>query len=223
MTTSSQFTIAPYSLEEIGKNGGGTVKTRVLGFWSEDVMTLYVSRKSARPAQGTERTHEWTCEISHSSGGRDPKDVADGLEAEVNFAQALIALAAVGMGIRQQADKLEAAFQRQWAAQEVQLAEEARAKAERVAADAMLGRDGAMSLLYAARKAAVVSGREAVVTAFPLGESRPGTAHTFRFNASRSGSGRVTVRHFGNVIGNADLIKTLAGYSARSHIATEAA
>ena len=102
-----QFEINPYNLLDIGSNGYGTISVRIDGYWSRDPITLYISREFRRTAED-----EWKITLSHSSGGREPKQVKDDMDAAINFAAAISALATLGKEIRDQhTPVLEAAFQ----------------------------------------------------------------------------------------------------------------
>ena len=101
-----QFKINPYNLLDIGSNGHGSISARIDGYWSSDPITLYISREWFRQEDG------WKITLSHSSGGREPKQVKDDMDAAINFAAAMTALANLGKEIRDQyIPALEAAYQ----------------------------------------------------------------------------------------------------------------
>jgi len=102
-----QFEINPYNLLDIGSNGYGSISARIDGYWSRDPITLYISRGYRLTAEGG-----WKITLSHSSGGREPKQVKDDMDAAINFAAAMTALANLGKEIRDQyTPALEAAYQ----------------------------------------------------------------------------------------------------------------
>ena len=103
-----QFEINPYSLLDIGSNGYGSISARIDGYWSSDPITLYISREYRL----TQAEGGWKITLSHSSGGREPKQVKDDMDAAINFAAAMTALANLGKEIRDQyTPALEAAYQ----------------------------------------------------------------------------------------------------------------
>ena len=88
----TRYEITPFNLADIGYNGYGAIRTKVEGYWSQDVITLYIDRRYG--------SKEWTVKLSHSSGGRDTKVVECDMEAEMNFAVALNVVAALGLNIK---------------------------------------------------------------------------------------------------------------------------
>ena len=88
-----QFTINPYDLQEIGQAGHGRVTVKIKGYWSHDPITLYINRHFGTKAK------PWTLTLSHSSGGRDPKEVENDMDAAINFAAAMTAVAQIGKEI----------------------------------------------------------------------------------------------------------------------------
>lgn len=103
-----QFEINPYNLLDIGSNGYGSISARIDGYWSSDPITLYISREYRL----TRSEGGWKITLSHSSGGREPKQVKDDMDAAINFAAAMTALASLGKEIRDQyTSALEAAYQ----------------------------------------------------------------------------------------------------------------
>ena len=217
-TSSSPFVIAPYSIADLGKNGGGSIEVKVQGFWSS-VATLYVRRKVAydfEPETAIE-TVTWACEPSHSSGGRDPKELADDLEAEDNFAQALSALVVLGRHIRIQADVLERHYVSECAVRAAELSAKKQAKLVRYAADTPLGFGAAHDLFNAASAIANGPGLRpgfAKITLINRGDLPTDMPTTLELTATRSG--RVTVRKNGSVVSKADALEALSVSSHRS-------
>jgi hypothetical protein len=112
----------------------------VKGYWSTDVISLYIQRTWANDGQ-------WNLTISHSSGGRDPKQVLEDADAEENFGLALVAAAKYGREVMSQDLELEKIYQEgRRLAREAQAAAEAAQKAL-VEADAPLGAEKALRLL----------------------------------------------------------------------------
>jgi hypothetical protein len=88
----TNFEIAPFNLADIGYNGYGAIRTKVRGYWSQDVITLYVEHQFG--------SKEWGIRLSHSSGGRETTVVECDMEAEINFAEAIKAVAEIGLDIK---------------------------------------------------------------------------------------------------------------------------
>lgn len=80
------------------------IKFNVLGYWS-DVITLRVRRdfKSSNA--------EWSASVSHSSGGRDTKVIISDIEAERNFAKAILAAADLADELMTRVPEFEQKFQ----------------------------------------------------------------------------------------------------------------
>ena len=117
---------------KIGNSGYGRVTGKIHGYWSHDSITLYIQRD-------TFGSKKWRVTLSHSTGGRDTKEVASDLDAEINFGQALIAMAQFGKEVEQRFEELESFYQARLEADRIarKAAEEAtRAKIE---ADTPLG------------------------------------------------------------------------------------
>ena len=133
------YTIQPYDINEIGRSGYGRITAKIQGFWSSDPITLYVERRTYGDDKG------WRVTLSHSSGGRDPKEVASDVEAARNFAGAMIALADIGETfIADHGVALEAAYEAE-RARSLALAE-----AEKAAKVAAIEADPAIGLAVAA-------------------------------------------------------------------------
>ena len=92
--------VAPWTLESIAERGSESIQVHAHGFWS-DCITIYV-RHEWNFQVGAGVSFKWAYQVSHSSGGRDSAEVADDLEAEGYFAQALLAAIEVAKQIRAQ-------------------------------------------------------------------------------------------------------------------------
>ena len=137
--TNPNFEIAPFNLADIGYNGYGAIRTKVRGYWSQDVITLYVERQFG--------SKEWDIRLSHSSGGRDPKVVECDMEAEMNFAEAIKAVAEIGLDIKyNQIALLEENYQRRIQDDKEKMA------AEKAALDAAFAADKAIGIALARYK-----------------------------------------------------------------------
>jgi len=132
-------TVQPYDINEIGSSGYGRITAKIQGYWSSDPITLYVQRNNYGSDEG------WKTSLSHSSGGRDSKEVVSDMEAARNFASAMIALADIGETlIAEHGVALEAAYEAERARR---LAVEEAEKAAKVAA---IEADPAIGLAVAA-------------------------------------------------------------------------
>ena len=143
-----QFEINPYNLLDIGSNGYGSISARIDGYWSSDPITLYISREFRRAVEDG-----WKITLSHSSGGREPKQVKDDMDAAINFAAAMTALANLGKEIRDQyTPALEAAYQVRMTELR-QLEEKARAaRAAKIEADKPYGMSRATGIIESMNK-----------------------------------------------------------------------
>ena len=132
MTTHS---ITPYDLEEIGRNGYGSINCKILGYWSSNPITLYINRQGWSGA-----APQWNVTMSHSSGGREPKEVESDMEAAINFADAMRELAIIGRDLLlTYGDTLESFYQQQCEVYRIQREAERDAFAAKFAADPAMG------------------------------------------------------------------------------------
>jgi hypothetical protein len=127
--------------EKIGSNGRHTVRCNVQGFWT-DVITMYVEREGFN-------IHSWKIKISHSSGGRDTKEVESDIEAEINFANAIIALAQFGKEIEQQFEQFENFYQAAMIKNRAEWEAQQKAKQELIEGDVAMSESTAVSLIDA--------------------------------------------------------------------------
>lgn len=136
------YIISELDLEQVGRTGHGMLEAKVRGFWSSDVITVRINRNISLADEGG-----WTFSTSHSSGGRDLKAVADDLEAELCFSQAIAAIVEHASRIREfYTDTLEHFWNKQRAEQQADRERKAAAAAAAVAADMPLGVEGAQRL-----------------------------------------------------------------------------
>lgn len=96
-----KFQVKPYDIEKFAESGHGYIKYEVLGFWSDPV-EICVSRRYGKK--------EWSYEVMHSSGGKDSD--YDYLEAEENFAHAVLHACGLVKQLKAQEDKLDASYAR---------------------------------------------------------------------------------------------------------------
>jgi hypothetical protein len=145
---------------KIGSNGRHTVHCKVVGFWT-DVITMYVERDY-------HNTNSWKIKISHSSGGRDTKEVESDIEAEINFANAIIAMAQFGKEIEQYFEQFETFHQSARIKYRAEWEAEQKAKQELIDGDVAMSEADAVSLINALSEAkeirAVVRGSDSFKT-----------------------------------------------------------
>lgn len=192
------FTIDTYNLDEIGRSGSGTINCRVEGFWSSSVMTLYVRREYSQSL--------WSVTLTHSSGGRDTKEIADDLMAAKRFAAAMVAMADLGVLIRGESEYLERMFQERRAEERAEF-EAAVARDLAIAeADTPLGRTVATVLVKRMAETGLM------VKMFVRGTDKPVPVTVER---------RAKTKFYlcGSVIAKAALIEKLAASSHRTDYA----
>ena len=137
--TNPNFELAPFNLADIGYNGYGAIRTKVRGYWSQDVITLYIDRKFG--------SKEWDIRLSHSSGGRETTVVECDMEAEINFAEAIKVVAKIGLDIKNnQIALLEENYQKRVQDDKEKMA------AEKAALDAAVAADKAIGIAFARYK-----------------------------------------------------------------------
>jgi hypothetical protein len=211
---SSEFDIAA-----CGRNGGASISVSVHGYWSTDVIKLYVNR---RIAWRGEEVSSWEVELSHSSGGRltetdeknypEPyyKGIKDSLEAEENFGRALIVAAAFGREIAKYTTQLEEHYQLRRAELHAEREAEKAAHAARVEADLPLGVAAAHELFVKAT-ADLGMYAERRIMVYQRGADWP-----VELVISRKQN--FTFRFMGDVISRKKALAELATASNRSHI-----
>lgn len=219
---SERFEITPMDVLQAGRHGHGRAQAKVTGYWSRDSITIYVDRKedwTGAPELGLGKEvsqHEWKFTVSHASGGRDEKVVADDLAAALNFGHALTAMAEYATAMR--APAVTTILERLW--QEERAVAQAKADAERDAkqaradADKALGEHQAKALLDMAIGRMKYERRAVTISAFKRGED---TATDWSVNESRGGitqvfcAGRLTPRK--------DAVQLLSLMSVRTAVA----
>jgi hypothetical protein len=97
----TNFTISPYTLESVANQSSISVKVK--GFWSGGTIHMY-------PRMGYGDTPELTIDISTSSGGRDPKEVATDVEAYGYYAEALKAVTELAAELLSKKTEIEAIY-----------------------------------------------------------------------------------------------------------------
>lgn len=142
------FLLPEIDLPSAGAHGGASLYIKVDGYWSSSSITLYIRRDW--------RSHVWSAEVSHSSGGRDTEEEPDNLIASTNFGNALIETAKYGHHIIDNyATTLESYFQEQQSLNTAQREAERTAQAAKVEADTPLTELQAKLLIKIAKDTAV--------------------------------------------------------------------
>lgn len=197
------YKIAEYDLVSIGRNGVGSIRCKVTGFWSGDSITLYIDRRFS-----TATEPGWRITLSNSSGGRDTDEVADDLDAYKNYAAALEAMCDVGKMVRMELPKMEAAYQVQREADRQEREAQKAAEQAEIDADAPLGEVGAAMLV-----------EEMALTGAYAHAFRRGNGHAYLVECVR----REKTKYYfcGSIIAKKALIAKLAEYSARTGIPAE--
>lgn len=142
------FTLPEIDLPSAGAHGGASLYIKVDGYWSSSSITLYIRRDW--------RSHVWSAEVSHSSGGRDMEEEPDNLIASTNFGHALIEAAKYAHHIiLHHSATLEKYYQEQQAASKAEREAERTAQAAREEADTPLTAAAAQELIKVAKDTAV--------------------------------------------------------------------
>jgi hypothetical protein len=137
------YTINEYSIEQIGRSGSGRITCKIDGYWSYDPISLYVDRKGWKPGEAN-----WTVTMSHSSGGRDSKEVACDMQASINFAEAMIQMANIGKSLLSlHGEALEKSYQDERAKLKAQFEAEKAALNAKIDADAAIGEAAAAGIV----------------------------------------------------------------------------
>lgn len=128
------FEIEQTNIVERVRSGHASFGVRVTGYWSSDVIRIYVRRNLDWNTQ----KFNWTIEVTHSSGGRDSKQVEDDLDAEENFGNAMLAAVKFARELRLRQDEFEVAYQIYQAELQAWSEEQAREKQAKIDADPAL-------------------------------------------------------------------------------------
>lgn len=223
------------NLSLIGSLGRARITVQPVGYWSSDVASLYIARRFEYSANCSSFSSNWTCSMSHSSGGRDtditkkdgtpnPFGLTDDLDAEANLAQALLDLVAFGRILMQpeHVAVMEAAYQRQQAENEAERQAKKAAEQARIDADPALGVAAAKSMVAQVRaqltleKAKLPGWKNCTIEINTFERGKPDTAKAIKAERSES---RTTWYLYGTMIGEEALIKKLAEFSHRTVVA----
>lgn len=195
----TNYQINPYDLEEIGRAGGGRITAKIYGYWSSDPITVYITR------QGYGANTGWNVTMSHSSGGRDTKEVASDMAAAINFAGAMHELAIRGRDlISTYTDTLESFYQQEREVIKAEIEAEKAALAAKVESDPAMGVEGATVIIER-----MVQGGLPVVSFYRRGSERAVTVSVSRRKNTKFYVG-------GQVTAKKAVIQTLAELSTRN-------
>ena len=204
----SNFTINTEYLESSIRTGHARATVKVKGYWSSDSITLYVRRDWSGMKDGGSN---WSVEISHSSGGRDTKEVACDLEAETYYGEALIGLAQYGRELQERFPEFEEKYQAYTKElreeQELKAKIAAEEKAARLAVDSAIGKNAAavLDMLTYVK-------RESYLGLVALGEDKVTSRASFNQGM------RMGFRLNGRTISRKKLIEVIASCSVNSQI-----
>lgn len=209
-----QYIISDYDLEEIGRRGHGRVNAQVHGYWSQDPMTLHIDRDWRwDPTSDDKIRHSWKFTISHSSGGRDTKEVEDDASAATNFALALVHLAGLARSLKGKVAELEAwSLDQRRLDKEAEAAEKAKEQAA-IDADPRMGFDAAAGMLIEAGKQCKYLGFKNIM-ARPRGTSRQVTI----FQLRKGRDEKIRYYKAGVMVKQMDVASELAEFAADSYI-----
>jgi hypothetical protein len=199
------FTIAEYDLETIGRNGMGSIRCKIEGFWSSDQITLYIDRRFSSANDST-----WRFTLSNSSGGRDSGEVENDMVAYKNYAAAMTAMCDLGLELQseQSIHNLEFSYQME---REVRRKER---EAEKAAEMALIDADTPLGEVGAAMLVEEMSLTGAYSHAYRRGNDYPVLVECVRREKTKYYFG-------GSIIAKKALIVKLAEFSARSRIPAE--
>lgn len=193
------YQISDTSIEQLGSQRRTSVSCKIKGYWSSDSITLYVNRSYS--------SADWEVSVSHSSGGRDKKEVASDVEASRYFAEAMIAMCDVADHILSQKDRLEAAYQAQLAEYRAEIEKERAEREAMIAADEELGETRAKEIVDQ-----MVTNGNCVVEVFKRGEARAIRYEVKTYNNT------MFYNNYDRRVSKAEVIAVLSSASVRSKI-----
>jgi hypothetical protein len=186
------------TLEQVGRNGNGSINFKIKGFWSGSSITMYIQRGFGGA--------DWRVSISPSSGGRDTKEVASDTEAYVYFAEALLGATEIAKHFEASAESLEAFYQDQRAIERAEYEAKRAQEAVRIQADYELGAESAGLFVDM-----LLLGEASLVRVFDRGQERDKVLLCVRQIKRK-------LYLSGSLISRADAVKMLAAASHRSYV-----
>ena len=195
------YTIADYDIKELGRGTIAFIHCKVKGYWSSDVITIYIER-------GYKEESAWNARISYGSGGRDSKEVGSDMEAGRYFAEALTAMCNLADELTSSfyKDKLEAAYQNYRAECRAEFEREQAEKQAKIEADEEMGMTLARNMLEIMQQRG-----HCRVKLYARGSDRPSELYSSR-------RANVTFYLRGNRISKLDALKALEHSSIRTAI-----
>ena len=136
------FTINLNGLDLDTSIGSGfSFGVKVKGFWSNESIHVYINRSMfADEKSATGFSSAYKISMSHSSGGRDSKEVADDIEAEQYFGEALVGVAKfVREEIQPRIPAWERMYQEERAAERLAIEAAKKEQQAKIDADAEVG------------------------------------------------------------------------------------
>lgn len=195
------YKIAEYDLQAIGRNGMGSIRCKIEGFWSSDQITIYVNRNFGS---------DWTFTLSNSSGGRDSGEIKSDMIAYKNYAAAMEAMCDLGIYLQTERVLHDLEFSYQLEREERRAQREAEKAAEQAAIDA----DLPLGEVKAAMLVEEMALTGAYAHAFRRGHDVPMLIECVRREKTKYYFG-------GSIMAKKTLITKLAELSSRSRIPAE--
>lgn len=192
------------TIEELGRNCGGSIGFKARGYWSQDSITIYVNR-------GYSDNPKWDVTVSHSSGGRDPKEVASDAEAVRYFAETLVAAAALAEIVMSQTEQMEAFYQEERAAAKIEHEREQAAKQALIDADEAIGMIRAKAIVAQLVAESALNTYRDVTREFKV----RGSDEKRVFSAVTRDKTKFYYGNCNGVISRSDLIAKIADFSAQ--------
>ena len=123
--------------------GYATIRFNVVGYWS-DVINVTVARNYFNAESDS---NKWGIQVSHSSGGRDPKVVESDIVAERNLGMSLIAAADFAEQLTQRFEEFEAMYQARANAMRIERETALLARQKKIDDDAPIGMEAASNIM----------------------------------------------------------------------------
>ena len=141
--------------ESIGSNL--SIGVKVKGFWSSESINVYINRSMfSDENSANDFSSAYKISVSHSSGGRDSKEVADDVEAEQYFGEALIGVAKfVREEIQPRIPAWERMFQEELAAKRAEIEAAKKEQQAKIDADQEVGEQQAKVYAHMIRGAVI--------------------------------------------------------------------
>lgn len=203
------FEFSDYSIESLGRSGYSSIRIKVRGYWSGDSITVYIERTQPWHIKEGEEP-KWGAKISHSSGGRDTKEVESDIVAERYFAHALLGAADLAERILEQSTELEKFWLDEQMIRKEQIRLEKERQQEKFNADPALGLAAAAAMVEQ-----VAIGPNRNIEVFERG------AEHRRANAGAVVRHKTKFYFNGHTIAKKELINTLSCMSVRTHVMEE--